>query len=55
MRVGEGVSRVVVLIIRKHVGGVTGFHSCVLEESSNRCSNFGNIFGGNNVKLEFWW
>ena len=44
-----------VLLIRKFAGRVVGIHACVLEESSGRCSNLGNIFGGDNFRVEFWW
>lgn len=36
------------LLIRKLVGEVRGIHSCILEESSSRCWNFGDIFGRDN-------
>ena len=51
MKVGEGVSRVDVYIIRKPIGGVRGIHSYLLE-SSSRCSNFGNIFQVEYLRLE---
>jgi hypothetical protein len=35
--------------------GFRGSHSCVLEDSNGRCSNIGNIFDGDNFKLEFPW
>ena len=41
------------LLMRKLVGGVRKIHSCVLEESSDRCWNLGNISGGDNLMLKF--
>jgi hypothetical protein len=34
--VNEGVSRIEVLLITKHVGGVRGIYLCNLEDSSSR-------------------